>query len=271
MSERDGYERGVPCWVATVQPDPDAAARFYGELLGWETEDLMPPDHPGSYFLCTLRGRDVAAVVSQHGAPAPPAAVWTTHVQVDSADEAGAKAKEAGGEVIGEPFDSPGGGRMAVVADPAGAVLCAWEPRERSGAQLVNEPSAWSMSNLVTDDPDGARTFYREVFGWETETFDMGGAEVTLWKVPGYVGGEPEQPVARDVVATMLPPSIAGGGPPRWSVDFWVHDADAVAAKAEELGGTVVTGPYEAGAFRQALLADPQGAEFTVSRLNAGP
>ena len=143
MSERDGYEHGVPCFVSGVFPDPDAAASFYSELFGWETENLMPPEHPGDYFVCRLRDRDVAAIVSQHGAPAPPQAVWTTLVSVESVDEAASRAASAGGKVIGEPFDSPGGGRQAVLADPAGAVFSVWEPRERHGAQLVNEPSAW--------------------------------------------------------------------------------------------------------------------------------
>ena len=88
MSERDGFEPGVPCWVATVQPDPESAAAFYSELFGWEATNLMPPNHPGDYFLCKLRDRAVAAVVSQHGAPPPPFPVWGTYVHVENADEA---------------------------------------------------------------------------------------------------------------------------------------------------------------------------------------
>jgi hypothetical protein len=36
LSDRDGYLPGVPCWVATVQPDAEQAAHFYTELFGWE-------------------------------------------------------------------------------------------------------------------------------------------------------------------------------------------------------------------------------------------
>ena len=43
MSERDGYEPGVPCWVTAVHPDAEEAAGFYAELFGWETENLMVP------------------------------------------------------------------------------------------------------------------------------------------------------------------------------------------------------------------------------------
>jgi predicted enzyme related to lactoylglutathione lyase len=85
LLERDGYPPGVPCWVDTAQPDPEAAVRFYGGLFGWEFEDRMPADSPGRYFVAQLQGRDVAAVGSQPE-DWPPAAVWNTYVWVDSAD-----------------------------------------------------------------------------------------------------------------------------------------------------------------------------------------
>ncbi len=269
MSERDGYEHGVPCFVSGVFGDPEAAVTFYTELFGWEAENLMTPDHPGDYFLCRLRGRDVAAIVSQHGAPAPPQAVWTTLVSVDSADEVASRAAGAGGEVIAEPFDSPGGGRQAVLADPAGAVLSVWEPRERYGAELVNEPGAWAMSALNTDDPEGSKRFYANVFGWETKSFDMGGAELVMWTVPGYVGGEPQQPVPRDVVATMMPPGPSGEAPPpHWSVDFWVADVDAAAGKVTQRGGKLVVPPFDVPntGLREAVVTDPQGATLSLTQ-----
>jgi predicted enzyme related to lactoylglutathione lyase len=267
MSERDGFAPGVPCWVAAVEFEPDSAAAFYGRLFGWDTTNLMDEDEPGDYYLCELRGRRVAAVVSPHGAAPPPFPVWGTFIWVDDADETAEKASEAGGTVIGRPFDSPGGGRQAVLADPAGAVFGVWEPREHRGAQLVNEPCAWTMSSLSTTDPEGAKAFYGAVFGWETSAFGMGDAEMTMFHLPGYVGGEPQQPVPRDVVAVMLPPNDA---PPHWSVDFWVHDVDETAARAEQLGGRAIMPPFEpAPGFKQAVLADPHGAAFSVSRVTA--
>jgi uncharacterized protein len=263
MSERDGYEPGVPCWVAAVEPDPDAAADFYTRLFGWEAENLMPAEAEGDYYVCRLRGREVAAIVSHHGAPAPPAAVWSTHVSVESTDEAAERVRHAGGSVIGEPFDSPGGGRMAVVTDPAGAVFCLWQPHERKGAQRVNEPSAWSMSLLRTSDPEGAQRFYRSVFGWESEPF----GEITLWRLPGFVGGEPQQPVPRDVVAAMTRIGPDEPQAPAWGVNFWIADADGAARRAEELGGRVLVAPQDVPGFRNTVVADPQGAAFSLSQL----
>jgi uncharacterized protein len=268
MSERDGFAPGVPCWVDTWQPDAEAAVAFYTRLFGWDAEDTMPADMPGRHFMCRLRGRDVAAIASRPEA-APPVTTWSTYIWVESAADAAAKALAAGGSIVMEPFDSLDGGSIAVLADPTGAAFCVWQPGGHGGAQLVNEPGAWSMSMLSTPDTDRAKEFYGALFGWATESFAVGDSEVTLWRRPGYVGGDPGQPVPRDVVAVMA--GSAGDSPPAWGVDFWVHDADATADKARELGGRVDAPPYDIPGFRQAALADPQGAAFTVSQLTARP
>jgi predicted enzyme related to lactoylglutathione lyase len=171
MSERDGYDPGVPCWVDTLQPDPRAASSFYRDLFGWDFEGVEPlPGEPtGEYFVARLHGRDVAGV----------------------------------------------GPRM----------------EDRPGAQIVNEPRAWSLSSLNTSEPETAKSFYGEVFNWEYDTFQAGQSEITLCRVPGYVGGEPEQPVPRDVVAVRTP---MGGdaGPAR-------HVRSGVSSS----GSTTSTGP----------------------------
>jgi uncharacterized protein len=281
MLERDGYPQGVPCWVDTGQPDPEAAVEFYGGLFGWEFEDWMPSDSPRRYYVARLRGRDVAAVGSQSDQP-PPTPVWKSYVWVESADEAVAKAKDAGGQVLAEPFDVGDAGRTAVIADPEGAVLCVWQAEEHRGAQLVNEPGTWNFSDLNTADVDGAKAFYGEVFGWEADSANVDGIEFTLLRLPGYGDylqrrdpelrerqagvGAPEG--FEDAVAFLVP--LPGDQEPHWSVTFAVDDADATAARAAELGAKVVVAPFDAGPTRVAVLSDPQGATFSVSRFDAG-
>jgi predicted enzyme related to lactoylglutathione lyase len=245
---------------------------FYTELFGWKARDAMPPGSPDNYFVCKLRGRDVAAVGPQRGGGAPPVPVWNTYIWVKSADDTVAKVTEAGGSVVTKPFDLLDAGRMAVFADPAGAVFCVWQANKQKGAQVVNEPGTWTMSVLNTRDPEGAKAFYGAVFGWATDTMDMGESEITLWRIPGYEGGEIEQPVPRDVVAVMARMSsdrFPDDVPSHWSVDFWVADTDATANKAAELGGKVIAPPFDTPVGRNAVLADPQGAVFSVSK--AGP
>lgn len=269
MSAREHYESGVPCWVESLQSDPAAAIGFYAGLFGWDFAGPgeMPGDPPGRYFVARLRGRDVAGVGSR-----PPgqdgAAVWGTHISVASAEEAAERAHAAGGSVLVEPFGALPAGRCAVLRDPAGAVFCVWEPGTRHGAQLVNEPSAWAISMLHSSGPDAAAAFYAEVFGWERATMGAGGG-VELLRLPGYVGGEPQQPVPRDVVAVMAPDGEGAGS--YCSVDFWISDARAAAQRVSELGGRVLAEPSESPRFRTAVLADPAGAAFSVSQLLAGP
>jgi predicted enzyme related to lactoylglutathione lyase len=263
VSERSGYRPGVPCWVETWQPDADAAAAFYARVLGWETDGP-----PGGPFMCGLRGRDVALIGERPAERTHLPVAWTTYVWVDSADETASAVKKAGGSILVGPADSLDGGRIVVFADPAGAVLAAWEPGEHRGAQIVNEPGAWSWSQLFTKDLEGSKAFYVSVFGWETDTFGEGPDAPTMWRVPGYLGGRPQQPVSRDVVAGMAPSH--DDGPPRWQIDFWVDDVDATVARAEELGGRAVVAAYDTSIARQAVLSDPQGAEFSVSKITMG-
>jgi predicted enzyme related to lactoylglutathione lyase len=277
MPERDGYMPGVPCWIDTSQPDPEAAVDFYRGLFGWDFEDVMPPGAPGKYFIARLRGGDVAAVGSQPQG-APPMAVWNTYVWVQSADEAAAKVREAGGRVLTDPFDVMDAGRMAVCTDPEGAAFCLWQAKEHRGARIVNEPGSLNFNGLNTRDPESAKPFYGSLFGWQTLGLE-GGAE--MWRLPGYgdflersepglrarmaESGAPEG--FEDVVAAINPiaddqPDV----PPHWSVTFAVDDADATAARAAELGGKVTVAPFDAPWVRMTVLTDPQGATFIASK-----
>ena len=276
MLERDGYMPGVPCWIDTSQPDPEAALAFYGGLFGWDFEDAMPPGSPGKYFFARLRGSDVAAVGSQPEG-GPPMAVWNTYIWVESADEAASKVQAAGGRVLTEPFDVMAAGRMAVFTDPEGAAFCVWQAKEHKGARIVNEPGSLNFNGLNTRDPEGAKSFYGSVFGWQT--LGLGSAE--MWRLPGYGDFlERSDPELRrrmaesgapdgfeDVVATLNP--IAGDQPdvpPHWSVTFAVDDADATAERAAELGGQVIVPPFDAPWVRMTVITDPQGATFTASK-----
>src|SRR5437016_3277505 len=277
MPERDGYIPGVPCWIDTSQPDPEAAVAFYSGLFGWDFEDVMPPGAEGKYFIARLGGGDVAAVGSiPEGAP--PMALWNTYIWVDSADETAAKVRDAGGTVPMEPFDVMGAGRMGVFADPEGAAFCVWQAKEHKGAGIVNEAGSLNFNGLNTRDVEGAKSFYGSVFGWETLTLE-GGAE--MWTLPGY-GDHLEQsnPGLRkqmadvgaparfeDVVASINPipedqPDVAA----HWNVTFAVDDADAMAAQATELGGKVIVSPFDAPWVRMTVIADPQGATFIASK-----
>jgi predicted enzyme related to lactoylglutathione lyase len=269
MEQNDRYIPGVPCWIDTTQPDPDRGAAFYAELFGWELEDRMPPGSPGKYYVARIRGEDVGAVSSQPEV-APAAAGWNTYVWVEDADETAAKVRAAGGAVLTEPFDVGDAGRMATFADPEGAAICVWQGKEHRGAAVVNEHGSLNFNNLSTRDLEGAQAFYGAVFGWEI-------IHDSFWALPGYGDFlEQRNPGMREGMADMGAPerfedvvasvSLTPDDEPHWGVTFAVDDADAVAARAAELGGSVVVPPFDAPWVRMTILSDPQGASFTASK-----
>ena len=273
----DRYIPGVPCWIDTNQPDPEAAVAFYGGLFGWEIEDAMPPGSEHHYYMARIRGGDVAAINGIRES-APPRATWDTYIWVESADDSTAKAKAAGGTVLTEPMDVFDAGRTAVLSDPEGATFCLWEPKRHRGATVVNEAGAVNFNNMNTHDADTAKAFYGAVFGWGTMPMG-GGAEA--WTLPGYGDhlellnpGTLERMASMgaprgfaDVVATLTPlPAHDRDVPAHWSVTFATDDVDATASKASELGGQVIAGPFDAPWVRMAVIADPQGATFIASQ-----
>ena len=234
----------------------------------------MPAGAPATYLIARIRGGDVAGVSSPpEGAPAQ--AVWNTYIWVEDADEAVAKARQAGASVLSEPFEVMDAGRMAVLSDPQGAVFCVWQAREHKGARIVNEPGSLNFNVLNTRDPEAAKPFYRALFGWTT--LDLGSGE--FWTLRAY-GDYLEEltPGTRDrtaefgaagfedvVAAITQIPGDDPDTPAHWSVTFSTDDADATAAKAAELGGRVLVAPVDAPYSRLTVLSDPQGATFSAT------
>ena len=270
MAEPRTYPHGVTCWVDTDQPDPQAASRFYGELFGWELTDAAPPGMPGPYLVATLDGREATAVAATSAGTAS----WNTYVAVDDADATAAAVTAAGGTVVSGPADAGPAGRTAACVDPAGAGFRLWQAGTRPGAQVANTPGAWNFSDLHTPDRQTAMAFYTPLFGWRAVDMEQGAG--TMLQVPGYgdhlaatvdPGIYERQasapPGFADVIGALI---ISGPGQPaRWRVTFTVADRDASAATAERLGATIVASSDDLWT-KNALVRDPQGAEFTVSQ-----
>jgi predicted enzyme related to lactoylglutathione lyase len=268
------YPQGVTCWVDTEQPDPRAAAEFYGALFGWEFENVMPPDAPAVYLIATLGGQDVAAIGSGAAQHVP---AWNTYIAVDDADELAQAVVRAGGGVLAAPEDAGPGGRSATCADPEGAPFRLWQARRRLGAQAVNVPGSWNFSDLRTTEPRRAERFYTELFGWRY--LDLGESVETMIAVPGYgdhleatidpgirarQAGAPEG--FADVIGAVQPTGPAEQ--PHWRVKFSVASRTDSITRAEAAGATVL-GTEDTPWADLADLRDPQGAVFTISEFHA--
>jgi uncharacterized protein len=255
MSGVTKYEAGTFCWVDLSTTDAASAKRFYGELFGWSHEDLPAGEH-GVYTMLRRGGLDVAALSElspeQRELSAPPH--WLCYVAVDDADESAGRVKSLGGKVLAGPFDVPGAGRMALVADPGGASFALWQAREQAGAGLAGKPGAMCWHELATRDVRQSAAFYGELFGWVPRTIDESASPHGTWQRAG-----------RDLGGLIEMTNEWGDLPPHWMVYFAVEDADASAARASALGGKVCVLPAdvpEVGRF--AVIDDPQGATFSI-------
>ena len=261
MGKRTSYEPGTFSWVELSTTDPDGAKAFYGKLFGWEAEDSPIPEEAGGgvYTMCKLDGEDVAALQRQRpdqtAAGIPPN--WFSYVTVADADATAERVKELGGAVHAGPFDVMDTGRMAVIADPTGAMFGAWQAGSSIGATRVNDPGCLTMNELSTNDVPRASEFYEGLFGWEIAALDTQGGP-PYWSVRhdgaarGLNGGMRE-----------LAPEQAGV-PPHWMPYFTVASADDAIATAKGSGGSLAFGPLDIPAGRIAVLHDPQGAFFAI-------
>jgi hypothetical protein len=257
MPEVTSYPPGAFCWPELATTDQKAAVSFYRGLFSWGLND-QPMGPTETYSMFTLRDKEVAAAYTmrpeerQSGAPPH----WNMYIAVTSADEAAKRAQELGAKVLAPPFDVMDAGRMAVLQDPTGAVFCVWQASKHIGAKIINEPGALCWTELTTTDTKAAEAFYTKLFGW-TPKHSAAGApmEYTEFSVDGTpsIGMMPK------------PAGMPAEIPSYWMPYFQVVKANESAAKAKELGATVMVGPQDIpDTGRFAVASDPQGAVFAV-------
>jgi predicted enzyme related to lactoylglutathione lyase len=188
---------------------------------------------------------------AMEGAPPPH---WLSHIRVEKLEDAIEKATRAGGKLAAGPFEMGEVGRIAIIADPQGAYISAYEP----GGESPAPEGVFVWDELGTTDADGAQRFYEDVFGWTTQDMgpDYGGYRVFHRGETGIAG-----------VMTVPDASI----PPHWQPYVAVEDPDAIAGKAAELGGSALMEPTDVPKVgRLAVLRDPQGAVFGIIRPDPG-
>ncbi|HET9121825.1 MAG TPA: VOC family protein [Solirubrobacterales bacterium] len=258
MSERTEYAPGEFCWVDLATTDVDGAKAFYDDLLGVQAEDAPgDQEETGGYGFLMRDGKMVAGIGPVQSGEGHSA--WASYIKVEDTDATAAKVKDAGGSVFFGPVDLPNdSGRVAMLRDPEGAFIGIIQQERHPGAQIVNELGAWTWNNLLTRDPEGAKRFYGDVFGWTAIQNEEAPPGILMWQVEGQrwpegMGGLME-------LGAELPAEM----PPHWQVYFVVDDADQAIERAEAGGATLAFGPIDVPVGRLATLVDPQGAAVSI-------
>lgn len=243
-------------WYDVMVPDMGAAEAFYAEVVGWKMQ-RFPGEMPYTVLNLPSGGdRGVAGVMATPDGARP---MWEGYIHVDDVDAFARKAAEAGGAVHREAWDVPGVGRMALVADPQGAMFMLFKPQPPEGAPEpgpVPEDAVGSIGwrELMTSDWQGAFDFYSSLFGWTVDyDFDMGDHGIyRIFSTPGQTraGG-------------MMNLPAGNPAPTAWGFYFRVDGIDAGAERVKQAGGKVIMGPMEVPDGQYVMVGvDPQGAAF---------
>ena len=231
---------GTFVWHEHVSSDPQRAQQFYADLLGWEYTEFGE-----GYTIINADGQGHGGFPpAMDGAPSH----WLGSVQVEDTDGVVEKVKAGGGNVVVGPMDIPDVGRYAVITDPQGA---AFGVIQITGEGGMMGKGVFVWDELATSDVAAAKTFYADVLGWSSEDVNMGGFTYTILKHPNAEQGS----------AGAMPQGEAPA--PMWLCYINAPDIDATAAKAAELGATVMREPFDIENIgRIAIVVDPTGAAF---------
>lgn len=115
-------EPGTFCWADLSTGDTGRAQKFYSDLFGWKIAPGEGKDASNSYLHITNGDRMIGGIqpAQERNPNAPPH--WLIYFYVADVDASAAKAKELGATFYVPPMTVEGVGRMAVMADPQGAV-----------------------------------------------------------------------------------------------------------------------------------------------------
>ena len=203
--------------------------------------------------MAQLDGRNVAAIGPLMASPGTPTA-WATYFASRDVDATAAKIKSAGGQLIVEPMDVMDAGRMLVAHDTTGASFGVWQARNHSGVQVANSPNAFTWSEHMSRDFEAAKAFYAAVFGYEYGDMSSDGFSYATLLINGQqvVGGIGAFPGGSDAHQAF------------WGVYFGTSDTDKAVETAISHGGQVVRPATDSPYGRMAIVADNQGAVFSL-------
>jgi predicted enzyme related to lactoylglutathione lyase len=238
---------GAPCWIDLYSSDTAKASEFYGSVLGWKAEE--PQEGFGGYFTFTKDGKHVAGCMANDGSTGYPDS-WGVHLMTDDVKGTADAAAAHGGTVEMAPMEVGENGSFALIRDPGGATIGAWQPNTVKGFELTGEAGAPAWFELHTGAYEKAVSFYRDVFKWDTHVMSDG--EEFRYTTLGE---------GDDALAGIMDDAAEPSG---WNVYFEVADVDAALEQVTKLGGSIVEAAQDTPYGRIARAADPTGTPFRL-------
>lgn len=259
MNKHTDYQEGVFCWADVVAKDANALKHFYTELFGWIAE-LQDTEGGPAYYIFKYKGKSVCGLVEMPfmmkmlGMPV----VWTSYINVDNVDAIAKKASGLGGSTRIPAMDIASAGRLAVLQDIEGCSFAIWQKKERSGAELSNEPNTWCWNELLTSDEKKAENFYGQLFGWSFQELNKTSNHPSHSKLIQHAG------ISKKIGSLLPITKEMGGHQPCWKVYFQTENMLNTLEHLKALNGKILIEPFTFEMGTLAVVADPQGAIFNL-------
>jgi predicted enzyme related to lactoylglutathione lyase len=242
-------------WYELATTDMESAKAFYGDVLGWGTQDV-PASGP-AYTLFTAAGAAVSGLMElpKEATTSGLRPSWLGYVCVDDVNAAANRIEELGGAVHVPPTEIPNVSRFSIGVDPqmATIALLKWLNGDQQQPAELDAPGRVGWHELLAADWEQAFAFYRELFSWQKAQTDTGAVGTyQLFSAAGEtIGGMYTKPAMEPV--------------PFWLYYFNVGDIDVAMKRVKAGGGTILTGPIEVPGRRWiARCTDPQAAIFAL-------
>ncbi len=274
---------GMPVRVDLSTSEPKAAEQFYGSLFRWQFSDAHPAyggvadSQADGRRVATRMGMPVSVVLE---ADDEQRHQWRVNFHVDDAAAAAEHARECGAQVVQEAVALVDGSKLAIIADPAGALVGLLEQPGEQAFFAAGEPgtpvwfellsSAGANGDAGTNGDAGAdkdapgvsfdsvMDFYHQLFGWEiairakTDQFTYA------------VGIEEGAPF----VGLAHAEQAAGQG---WMAYFGVENIDAAVAEVKQNGGEVLSEPQMTEFGPLATVKDSAGVTTIICEVPPAP
>lgn len=227
---------GKIVWHDLLTNDPAASKRFYGELFGWQFESVgsfagMSSDT--AYTLIRHNGRLIGGMIDTVALNnRTDISQWVVVMSVEDVDVAAQSFTDNGGSVLTPPRDLQRRGRIAIVQDPAGALLALLQTKDGDPVDQQPELGDFLWNELWTVDVDGASKFYSDAAGFETADWDTDGDEESPanYRILKQ-GDKPRAGILANPFEDL---------DPVWVSYLRVESPAAITARVEELGGKVI-------------------------------
>jgi predicted enzyme related to lactoylglutathione lyase len=246
---------GKVIWNDLITEDLDTARQFYGGLFGWTFENV--PGRGEEYVVARDGSSFVAGMLEVTARPdGKKLTRWLPYMSVQDVDAA-VRRSVVGGASVAADARNVGLGRVAAIIDPEGAVIGLARSNIGDPDDSTTRPAPGRVvwSELISSDPVAASAFYRLLAGFDIEVIERRGGLYTLLSNGG-------------TNRAGIMPRPADDIDPVWLTYFGVSDPRAAAARAKELGGTVLLPPSpDVREGTMAIVTDPVGAVLVLQKI----